>query len=742
MNEFGKSNSLHHNQTFESGFIAFAIGISLYFCVPPFLSVWAVSVLFLLCLVVWGAGLVLGAKIARPSFSFVLGMMALFCFGYWWTQIHTKMAQRPILPDYERTYTVKGWVEKVNKSGRLHHVYIRVSSLSSGYRGGPANLRHFDPNKAGMPERVRVRMKLGPVQAADYISVTAVLSAPKPPVLAGGYDPARAAYYKKIGGYGFAISKVKVLDPKDIARTTLTQPPTFRTKITQWTIRQRYGISRRIMARAPPHTAALQTALLTGDRSHLPDQQTDDMRAAGLAHILAISGLHMGMLAGGAYGIASFLLACIGPLARRYDMRKVAAIIGIVVARIYLVLSGASVSTGRAYIMAVVMFSALIMGRRAISVRSVAVAGSITLMSHPESLMNAGFQMSYAASLSLVVVYHCWRRYKALTGYKRPNMAAKSHVSQNLATQLFWRGGHKATQVTSRAGRGIIGLSATSLIAGVATAGFAALHFNRISKYGFWANLAAMPVFTFIVMPLGFFSILVMPLGLDVYTLKGMGLGLEWVLKVANKIAIQPTSLIYVKSPPSYVLGLFGLGFVFLCLALYQLKIRQIVYGGLIIAMSVFLWSANPRADMRISQSARIAYWDQDQINVLRVDKKRGDGFGRSQFVRASGIGAAQIDVYDTDAAFCDDMACRMTIKNYRVTIAKEPEMVGQACLESDLIILRNRQAGAKTRAMCRAVLIDEQDLRLKGAHNVRFGVDGISMAVSNPNQRRKWPWG
>jgi len=128
-------------------------------------------------------------------------------------------------------------------------------------------------------------------------------------------------------------------------------------------------LAERIRSKAPPETAGLQAALLTGVRAYIPPEQTENLRVAGLAHVLAISGMHMGLLAGGSFWLATLLLACIAPLSRRYDVRKPAAIIGALAATGYLILSGASVATQRAYIMAIIVFLAVILDRRAFSMR-------------------------------------------------------------------------------------------------------------------------------------------------------------------------------------------------------------------------------------------------------------------------------------------------------------------------------------------------------------------------------------
>ena len=157
----------------------------------------------------------------------------------------------------------------------------------------------------------------------------------------------------------------------------------------------------------------------------------------------------MGLLAGGVYAAMVFLMACIVPVSRRIDVRKFAALIGIFAATGYLILSGASVATQRAWIMAVIVFLAVILDRRAISIRSVCVAAFLTLWLHPESLVSVGFQMSFAAVAALVVVYQYWQSFRP--AYSKPNRIRRSI---NFFTSL----------------------STTSLVAGFATAGFALFH--------------------------------------------------------------------------------------------------------------------------------------------------------------------------------------------------------------------------------------------------------------------------
>ena len=477
-------------------------------------------------------------------------------------------------------------------------------------------------------------------------------------------------------------------------------------------VKFRYNLSRRIQARAPAKTAGLQAALLTGDRSAIDPQQEQSLRDAGLAHLLAISGLHMGLLAGGAYSLASLLFSMIGPLARRYDMRKGAAIIGALFATAYLLISGASVSTQRAFIMAIVVFAAVVFDRRALSMRSVALAAAITLMLHPESLISAGFQMSFAATAALVAVYRWWSARRTF------------EYSSGFFSRLW--GGFK-------------GITITSLVAGTATGGFAALHFHRFARLGFFANLAAMPVFTLIVMPAGFFAVLLIPLGLDVVPLKIMGLGLDFVLWVSDWISSRKGALTYIKGANGLVTALFGLGFVWLCLGPRRIRLL----GTVILLGSLVLWARINPPDMRVSDQARIAFWDPDIAQVLRVDRKRGDGFGRARFVEQAGAGGgADIRSYLDTSALCDVQACRFTLKGTKISIVHEPEGVRDACTDSDLVILTLRSVGPRVRRQCKAILLDAADLEANGARDINITKSGIKIRRANPKARKARPWG
>ena len=696
------------SKTVDWAVACFAVGIALYFGAPfePSLT--------LMAALAFGALLIWAASERRPSSIVVpwtvVPLVAFAIFGFARATWHTQASPTPFLD--EGFYTVTGWVETVEKSGKGERWRIRVHEIEG--RG----IARQDMDDRGVASesvrRVRIKVHKGTARGGDGIRISAILSAPRGPVVPGGYDPARKAYFDGLSATGFSTSA---------AQPFAVPNRSFGESAARRLARFRYAMADRIRAQSPERTAGLQVALLTGIRSFIPPEQTEALRAAGLAHVLAISGLHMGLLAGGAYGFASLLLAMIGPLARRYDMRKGAAIIGALAATAYLLLSGASVATQRAYVMALIVFLAVILDRRAFSIRSVSIAALITLLWHPEALMSVGFQMSFAAVIALVVVYRNWHG----PAVERGN-------------------------IVQRFGSGLASLSITSFVAGTATSVYALMHFNRMAKYGFAGNLLAMPIFTFLVMPAALVTLVAMPFGLEWAPLQIMGWALELLLAVSNWVAGWPGALAYIKSPPAWIIALYSLGFLWLCLGERRLKLTSIA----IFAVCAGVWALTPVPDMRVSDSGRVAIWNTAgadhadkretgrgaERQTLYVSSKRADKYGREQFIRRAGLSVAEVEKYEDTLALCDALACRFEIKGKRVSIVSHPSEIPQECEHSDIVVLTTREAGPVARRNCKARLIGKRELKTNGAYDIYLGGKAVQVKTALSPIRARRPWG
>lgn len=669
---------------FEWCVAMFGVGIGLYFTLPfePVPLPLGIVIVMLL---------VLCAHHKIPAtLRTTLLLIALVTIGLFRATWHTAVADAPILPKYERAYTVSGWITAVEKSGSRLRWQIRVSEIDG-----------MDQDKT--PRYIRTTVSPGTFKPGDAVRIRSILSAPPGPVVPGGYIPARQAYFKQLGGYGFSIGKP---EPYSIGKLPLED------KMKRQIVKYRFGLADRILVAAPKETAGLQVALLTGIRTYIPPEQTDALRAAGLAHVLAISGLHMGLIAGSIFYVVTFLLACIAPLSRRIDVRKPAAIVGALAATAYLLLSGASVATQRAYIMALIVFLAVILDRRAFSMRSVALAALITLLWHPEALVSAGFQMSFSAVAALVVVYRYWDARRAVAVYQKGFL----YKFRN----------------------GITTLSITSTVAGIATSGYAVLHFNRMANYGLIGNLLAMPIFTFWIMPSAIFVFLALPLGLEGIPLAIMGKGIEILLSVSIWVAGLGGAVVHISAAPNWVIGVYSFGFLSLCLGPKLFR----YFGCLLIAACVIAWAATPQPDIRISDRGVIAIWSSTEANTLIVERKNTDRYGREKFIRRSGQTDSTFKTYKNSNSLCDAKACRITVKGKQISITAHPSEIIEECQTSDLVILTRRAAGPVANRTCQSLLIDARTLAESGAQNIYISKEKITHEGAILPSLKARPWG
>ena len=668
---------------FDFYVLLFGSGIAGYFALssePPFIVFVAVLALALILGVC-----ALRFKSLNANMAPVL-IGCVFCIlGFSSAVSHTASVNTALLPDYERAFWVSGWVEGQDRGRTGPRFIINVKELEG---------------VTSPPQRVRVRSKGEGIKIGDFVRVRAVMSGPPSPATPGGYNSRRAAYFKGLGGSGYAITPMKPIEPYSLGA---------RQKLERNLIMMRYNLAQRIKEQSPRATAGLQAALITGLRQDIKPAQVDALRASGLAHVLAISGLHMAIFAGSFYSLMSLALASIPALARGRDVRKFAAMAGICAATLYLLVSGASVATQRAFIMAVILFLAVILDRQALSTRSVSLAALVTLFLRPESLLSVGFQMSFAAVLALVVVYRHWADWQAQRGWV---------FSSGLLTRLR---------------NGFVSLSVTSLVAGFATGLFAIMHFQRWAKYGLMGNLAAMPVFTFLVMPMALVTFLSLPFGLERYPLWVMGLGLDQVLWVASRIESLPNAMLAIKKPPAFFISAYAVCFLLICLGRMGLK----AVGGVVAIGLAFMWAAHPTPIVRVSDQGRVT-WLSDEGAYFTLNK-RADRFGREQFLR--GNGEPNEDVLSAQTLdHCDSQGCLLKLQGQRLAIIETPDLLPEACEAASLIILQKRSAGPRAKFLCKAEIIDPRALGKTGAVDLYVTQAGWQQRVSKrAASRRSW---
>ncbi|MCV6824173.1 MULTISPECIES: ComEC/Rec2 family competence protein [Halocynthiibacter] len=453
---------------------------------------------------------------------------------------------------------------------------------------------------ARTPERVRISMhgEQGFIEPEPGLRIltTGHLSPPSGPVEPGGFNFQRMAWFQKLGGVGYTRSPVLALEPAEKGRAGL------------FIHRLRKKISAYVQTQIEGERGAFAAAILTGDRSAMSQDTLADLRASNLAHLLAISGLHMGMLTGFVFAATRLLLALSPSLSMRLPTKKIAALSAILFGAGYLALSGGNVATVRAFIMVAVMFAAILLNRRALTLRAVAIAALIILLWRPESLTGPGFQMSFAATAALVAVFG------ALRDAPLPHVPRPFQVA------------------------GAVVLS--SFIAGMATAPVSAFHFNQVSQYGLLANVLTVPLMGALVMPAAVISALLAPIGLAGLAFKVMALCIGWILGVAEVIASLEGAVRMVPTPAAYVLILMAIGGVFAII--WQGKWR--VIGIPLILVSIGMWAVSERPTILVSDTGGL-------IGVLgsegrALSKPRGEGFVAQSWLENDGDTATQEEAY------------------------------------------------------------------------------------------------
>nr|WP_254170467.1 ComEC/Rec2 family competence protein [Roseibium polysiphoniae] len=531
-----------------------------------------------------------------------------------------------------RNLSLEGRVLERQESARGPRLILEVHSYEDyGKLRSPG-----DPFGGGrLPETIRISIpKAAMVRTGDGVKLTARLFPPSGPARPGGYDFSFWAYFDGLGATGFSYGAP---DPVDLG------PPPGWLRLKRGLETVRSSIGDRIRAVLPVGDGAeLAVALLVGDRSGLSEQAEDALRASGLAHVLAISGLHMALFAGGAFGVALLLLAASETAALKLPSHKVAAVVALLAATLYLALSGASVATQRSYMMISLVFLGLIMSRKGLTLHSVALAGLVLLVLAPERLLHPGFQMSFAAVICLVAVYGTWRTHRLERG----------------AFQLRADGGI-VRRLLSFAGGSLAGLLVTALVAGVATGIIGAHHFGRIAPMGLLGNLLGMPVFTLVIMPMGVLALVLMPFGLAALPLKVMEAGLELLLAIAGWVIDFGTDGLGVGDghlvPPGdlpTVLLIMGLFLVVLARRWFRLA----GVPALLLATGL-IWGERP-PDVQISASGdRIAARGAD--GLLYVASRQA-GFETDIWLQAEGQAQSVFhkQKMTSDQYRCDDSGC------------------------------------------------------------------------------------
>jgi competence protein ComEC len=418
-----------------------------------------------------------------------------------------------------------------------------VEPLPEGLRVTLAAPRFDD----GPPLPRRVRLRLRPEdpampQTGDILRLRARLSPPEPPAWPGGWDVQRDAWFAGLGAYGYALTRT----------TTLAHAAPAGWGARLQALRE--AIAARIASVLPDDRGAICATLLTGMTAAIPEADRTAFRDSGLAHLLAIAGLHIGIVMGLVFGAVRATLAAWERAALHWPTKSIAAVAALAAGGAYLMLTGAHVPIIRSFAMAALVTLGVLAGRRAFSLRGLALAMAALLLIVPAQATGVSFQMSFSAVLALIAGYEALR----------PALA-------RLRAAAGWFAHHLAT------------LALTSALAGTASAPFAAYHFGQVQIYNVLANVAAVPLTAFWIMPAGLIALALMPLHREALALWPMAWGVGAVLWIGRSVAALPEAVFAVPHMPAWGLGLVALGMAWLGLWRTRLRLAgvPVILAGL-----------------------------------------------------------------------------------------------------------------------------------------------------------------
>ncbi|MDB5483377.1 MAG: competence protein ComEC [Caulobacteraceae bacterium] len=687
--------------------VAFGLGAAAFLGLKAEPSVWGGAGLAAAGLVGFAASWIFSRHVGVIACA---GLAALAAAGFLVAKLHSDGVAAPIAPARGGVVTLEGWVVDIDtpseKGERVLIAPVAISGLAP--EATPTRVRIVLPGSGG-PESAP--------PPGTPIRLTTLLDPPPGPAAPGAYDFARDAWFEGIGGVGLAM-RAPVM-------TALPTPPwpvrlEMAVNALRWRVAGR--LAHDITAVLGPDdggAAGLAAAVTTSHQDWLAADHRDELRGSGLAHMLAIAGLHTAAVSGFAFFAFRFAVAIWPWLALRVPGKKVAAVAALAVVAGYLVLSGAHPPARRAAITASVAFLAILVDRRAVSLHSLAVAALIILFLEPEVVVQPGFEMSFCATASLVALAEVWRR-RADAGAGLPWPLAMARKLRG------W----------------LVAMAVVSFVAGAATGPFAIQHFNRVANYGVLANLSADFVASALLMPSLALALFAQAVGLSASLAAPVlwlaGESARAVIFLGRLFAGAPGAAMTLSSAPEIALAISYLGIVFACL--WRGRLRWI---GLPMSAAVALW---PRPTPPVAWIAA----DGDDAAVVvagrEIPMKPGArGYAtqlwaqRRGFTLVADAAAAGRAVYDCDRRGCLPLgAVRPAMSASWMRKAPRGDRFADLCAGADIVILRSAFAPA---GPCgHALVLTRADFERGGAAEVFADGAGWRLAWSQP-QRGHRPW-
>jgi competence protein ComEC len=666
--------------------VFFGAGIGVYFALKVEPPLWA----GLLALIAAG-GLVFAARRDPPLCEAALALASLTA-GFALVRETAWERETPMLQRRFGPVVVTGRVADID-------------AMDKGWRLilDPDPLPGLDPGEQPRRLRVHIPNNKDGLVPGDRVSLKAMLYPVPGEILPGGHDLQREAYFARIGGVGYSYGGAHRL--ADENGSAGTDNGGWREAL----LRLRTGMTQRITTVLPGSTGGVASALITGKRGAIADEVKQAFRESGLQHLLAIAGLHLGLVGAFVFFAVRGSLALIPWVALRYPIKKIAAGATLAVLTCYLLISGAAIPTERAFVMNGIVFAAIMIDRLRISMRICAIAAAVVLALEPASLVGVSFQMSFSAVVALIAVYEAF--------------------GARLARLLHRRS--LPGRVLGYCGAVVV----TTVVVTVGTAPFPVYHFHHTALYSPLANIVAVPLSAMWTLPWGVITCLLMPFGLEWLALVPMGWGIDVTIWVAEQVSSLPGNVWQMPRLPAAGLVLVAFGGLWLCL--WQGTWRR--WGVIAIIAGLGSAALTRPPDIVIADTGRfVAARGADGRYFVSADK--GEKIALSSLVQETGEAFAtwpEAGSGASDGLDCAPASCIYTAHGRHVAIVTGEAALPLKCGGLDAIVSQV-PAGFRCRTMM--PVIDRIDSWRRGAVALWLDPNGVTVESANEDRGDR-PW-
>lgn len=581
-----------------------------------------------------------GGRLRRAGFAAGL-LAAVGCALIWWRaeQVAAPRLDRPLVASFQ----------------------ARIAAVDRLAARGIARLTLDPSGEPALPPRVRVNVAVADLPSGivpgQRVALRARLVPPPPPAVPGAYDFARVAWFQRLGATGRALDPVRIVGRGEAAGPWQT--------IMGW----RSRLAAHVHERLQGGEGGIAAALATGDQGGISDADAEAMRRSGLAHLLSISGLHVTAVIGGTMLLVMRLLALSPALALRAPLPLIAASAGALAGIGYTLLAGAEVPTVRSCVAALLVLVGVVLGRDAITLRLVAVGALIVLVAWPEALAGPSFQLSFAA-VAAIIALHEHPRIRALLARREEG-------------------------AVTRWARALGGLLLTGLVVELALMPIALFHFHKAGLYGALANIVAIPLTTFLVMPAEALALLLDLFGWGAPAWWVAGKALTLLLWIAHAVASAPGAVAALPSMPAAAFALMAAGGLWI--ALWRTGVRRL---GLVPLIVGGVWAAaTPAPDLIVTGDGRhLAIRGAD--GRLALLRPRAGDYVRGLLGEAAGIEEEAVALDGLPGARCSRDTCVATIRrdgrSWSLLATRSPYFIdiaefNRACAAADIVVSDRR---------------------------------------------------